>query len=418
MNFDRSFTKRKLVNENSILAHVEPINNAQEEMLTLLESWSRINTSSTNLDGLHKQMTLLQNAFKKLDGVMEEIPLSPIEQVQSNGEIKLVPLGNVLSITKHPSAPIQIFLGGHMDTVFSIASPFQHTSRPENNLLKGPGVADMKGGLVIMLKALQVLEKSPAAGKVGWQVIINPDEEIGSVGSASVIRTAAKNKQIGLLFEPAYQDGSLVSSRKGSFNFTIVARGKAAHAGRSFSEGRNAIVALARLICEINDLNDPAREITVNVGTIEGGHAVNIVPDIAICRINIRTVNLDDFFLIKETVQNIITLLNAQQDVQLTYYQQGERSPKLFDDRHRELFVQLRKTSLLLGTNVDWKPSGGICDGNILFEEGVPSIDTLGAVGGNLHTTDEFIYINSLVERAKIAALFLMQYPSLRDTHD
>lgn len=403
------------MNSSSILSYVDPIEDEQEEMVTLLEAWSRINSSSNNLEGLHKQMKLLQNAFKKLNGVMEEIPLPPVEQVQSNGEIKQVSLGNVLSIAKHPSAPIQIFLGGHMDTVFSVNHPFQHTSRPETNVLKGPGVADMKGGLVIMLKALQVLEKSPFAGQIGWQVIINADEEIGSIGSASIIRKAAKNKQIGLIFEPSYPDGSLVSSRKGSFNFTIVARGKAAHAGRNFVEGRNAIVALARLICEINDLNDPSREITVNVGTIEGGQAVNIVPDIAICRFNIRTVNLDDFFLIKETVQNIIAVLNAQQEVQLSFYQQGERSPKIFDDKHRELFVCLRKASLLLGASIDWKPSGGICDGNILFEEGIPSIDTLGAIGGGLHTSDEFVYIDSLVKRAKLTALFLLQYPSLKD---
>lgn len=402
----------------SILSYVEWIAADQKEMLSQVEAWSNINTSSTHVEGLKKQMKLLKQAFKVLNGKMEEISMAPLEQVQSNGKIKHVPLGKILSITKHPKAPIQVFLGGHMDTVFSPSSPFQACKQIDGNTLQGPGVADMKGGLAIMLKALEALEKSPWGGKIGWQVLINPDEEIGSVNSASFIREAAQHKQLGLLFEPAYPNGTLVSSRKGSANYTIVAQGKAAHVGRDFAAGHNAIVKLARMICEVNDLNDPDSGITVNVGVIKGGEAVNIVPDLASCRINIRAVNLEDFFLIKETLFNILATLNEHSDVTLTLYQQGERSPKIFDEQHRHLFVNLRKTSLILGAGIDWKPSGGVCDGNILFEAGVPSIDTLGAIGGNIHTQEEYILIDSLVQRAQLTALFLMQLESMSDANE
>lgn len=402
----------------SILSYVDWIQEDQKEMLSQLETWSNINTASTNTEGLQKQMKLLKQAFKKLNGKMEEIPLAPLEQVQSNGKIKHAPLGKILSISKHPKAPIQVFLGGHMDTVFSPSNPFQTCKRIDDNTLVGPGVADMKGGLLIMLKALEALEKSPWGGKIGWQVLINPDEEIGSMNSASFIRAAAQHKQLGLLFEPAYPDGSIVSSRKGSANYTVVAQGKAAHVGRDFELGHNAIVKLARLICEVNDLNNPSGGITVNVGVVKGGEAVNIVPDLASCRINIRAVNLEDFFLIKETLLNILTTLNERSDVTLNLYQQGERSPKIFDEAHRNLFVNLRKTSLILGSGIDWKPSGGVCDGNILFEAGVPSIDTLGAIGGKIHTQEEYILINSLVQRAQLTALFLMQLESMSNAHE
>src|SRR3989304_2280040 len=124
------------------------------------------------------------------------------------------PLGNALSIRKRSTAPLRIFLGAHMDTVYPADHPFQKAVRVDQNTLRGPGVADSKGGLVVMLKALEALERSPYAQSVGWEVLINPDEELGSPGSAPLLAQAAKNTHLGLVFEPPLPDGALVGARK------------------------------------------------------------------------------------------------------------------------------------------------------------------------------------------------------------
>ena len=149
------------------------------------------------------------------------------------------PLGEIIHIVKHPDAPKKIMLCIHMDTVYSQDDEFQTCQMTDGGQLNGPGVADAKGGLIVMLYALKTLEQSPLAGKIGWEVIINPDEEIGSPGSESFIRSRAPFCDFGLLFEPALPGGHMVSDRKGTGNFTFIVRGKSAHSGRDFAAGRN-----------------------------------------------------------------------------------------------------------------------------------------------------------------------------------
>ena len=167
----------------------------------------------------------------------------------------------------------------------------------DDGTLNGPGVADAKGGIVVMLHALQALEASPLAEHIGWEVLLNPDEEIGSPGSRPLIDSIAPRCDFGLLFEPALGDNQLVSWRKGSGNFSLLVRGRSAHAGRAFAEGRNALVAAAKVVQAISDLNtDP--EVTFNVARIDGGSPMNVVPDLAIVRANVRVRTADELSLI------------------------------------------------------------------------------------------------------------------------
>ena len=228
--------------------HLEWIGTQQQEMVALLESWASINSGTDNLDGLAKDLAALEQEFYHLGGTMQAIPLPPRIRIDAKGQAVEEPTGNALFISKHPKAPIRILLGGHMDTVYPATSAFQEVSHLDMNTMRGPGVADMKGGLVVLLKALDALEQSPFAGKLGWEVLITPDEEVGSQGSKALWIEGAQRHQLALLFEPAFSDGSLVSARKGSANFTVVAKGKAAHAGRDFHSGRNAISAIVRFI--------------------------------------------------------------------------------------------------------------------------------------------------------------------------
>ena len=129
-----------------------------------------------------------------------------------------------------PQAPVQVLFSGHYDTVYGANDPFQQCEQLSAEKLRGPAVIDMKGGLVVMLAALQAFEQPPHAAKVGYEVLINPDEEIGSLGAAPLFVEAANRYQLGLVFEPARPNGDLVQSRKGTGNFTITSRGRAAHA--------------------------------------------------------------------------------------------------------------------------------------------------------------------------------------------
>jgi glutamate carboxypeptidase len=238
--------------------------------------------------------------------------------------------------------------------------------------------------------------------------LINSDEEIGSIGSEPLFRESAKRNHLGLIFEPSFADSAIVSSRKGSTNFSIVARGKAAHAGRDFDKGRNAILALARYIVAATELNDPIRGISINPGYISGGGPVNIVTDLALCRFNARAVESNDFASIKIKLEKLINKISGD-GIELSFHMESDRAPKVFDEKCRHLFDMIDQCAQEEGYSLILRPSGGVCDGNILAEEGMAVIDTLGAIGGNIHTMEEYILIESLVQRSRLVGLFLIK---------
>lgn len=393
----------------SYLPLLQQLEFQQTEMLDLLESWVNINSGSENLEGLAAMINALSSAFAVLDGNLRKVDLPGYQKIDSKGNINEAKVGQALVISKHPDAPIHIFLGGHMDTVYPLAHSFQKAKKIDQDLFQGPGAADMKGGLVILLKALEILEKSPLAGKIGWEVLINPDEEIGSPASESLFTEAAKRNRIGLLFEPTYPDGSIVNERKGSLNFTIIAKGKPAHAGRDFFKGRNAIIALSRFMTAAAALTNQYLGITVNVGFVEGGGPVNIVPDLAVCKLNIRVMRPQDVQLIKDSIQQIVNGCCEPDGATLTLHPQVSRPPKPFDEKNKVLFGLVKEHAASMGIQLNWQPSGGVCDGNLLAAAGLPTVDTLGVVGGNIHTSEEYMLINSLTERSKLAASFLLK---------
>lgn len=391
------------------LPYLNPISSQQAEMTALLESWANINSSTDNLDGLALMFAAIERAFDPFGDVMEAIPIPPSVRIDSNGIPVETPLGQVFYMQKYPKAPIRILLGGHMDTVYPLSNPFQKAELLDKNTMRGPGVSDMKGGLIVMLKALEALENSPFAGKLGWDVLITPDEEIGSPGSEALWKAAAKNHVLGLLFEPSFPDGSLVSSRKGSANFSVVAKGRAAHAGRDFHSGRSAISAIARFIVAAERLTDKEKGITVNVGHIEGGGPVNIVPELAICRLNIRMIDPVHMHYLQQQLQQIVAAENKIEGISLALYEQTARLPKPFDPSHQALFQELRNCAQAIGYDLQQRPSGGVTDGNILSHEGLTNIDNLGVIGGDIHTSNEYVLLHSLTERATLTAYFLMK---------
>lgn len=376
-------------------------------MIELLESWANINSGSDNLPGLERMLNALTDSFAPLGGQIQALGLPPRSKVISKGERLLIPSGRAFRMTKRPEASLQVLLAGHMDTVFSATSPFQTTTRVSPSILRGPGVTDMKGGLVVMLMALKAFESSPFADQLGWEVLIVPDEEVGSAGSHDLLVQAAQRNDLGLLFEPSLPDGALVSERKGSASFTVVAKGRSAHAGRDFASGRNAISSLSRFIAEAETLNDLERGLTLNIGYIEGGGPGNIVPDSALCRLNVRMRAMADLTAVQADLRRIISERSESDGVVLQLHEHASHPPKAFDAATRALFDAVNACSEELGERLTTRASGGVCDGNTLAAHGLPTLDTLGVVGDHIHTDQEYVLLDSLHTRAALVTQFL-----------
>ncbi len=333
-------------------------------MIDLVVRWARINSSSTNPEGLARMMEAVSEPFAALADRVEEVELAG----GVNGRLFRKGTGGVLLV-------------GHIDTVYPYDSDFQEVEWVDDNLLRGPGVADMKGGLVVMLKALQATKRE------NWTVYLSPDEEIGSPHSRSMLEKLAPEFEFGLVFEPTLPDGAMASARKGSANFTVTMRGKAAHAGRHFFEGKSAIVPLAQFAIDVVNLS--REEVTFNVGKFAGGTAINTVPDFAVCTVNIRAPDAASLDKACADVLQAAKKVGAEADGGVT------RPPKPLDAAMRQLMKKV--------DGAQWRETGGVCDGNILAAAGLPTLDSMGVRGQGIHSPEETLDVNSLVEKVKLA---------------
>ncbi|MDP1604704.1 MAG: hydrolase [Legionella sp.] len=377
-------------------------------MVEQLHQFCDINSGTDNLKGLERMHQTLALAFKPIADKLETRPLSPVTTVNMTGELTTQSCGDALLIRKRPDLKRRILLAGHMDTVYSAVNPFQTLTYVNENHVNGPGVADMKGGLIVMLHALAAFEESPIAKTLGWDVLINADEEIGSPASSILIDEMAPRYQAALVYEPAMNiEGTFARNRKGSGKLTLVATGKASHAGRAFYDGRNAICYLAEAIISIHALNGRREGVTINVGKIAGGEALNVVPDKAVAKLDIRISQADDEFWVMEQLYTLFQNLKRD-DYSLTVHGGFGRPVKHADAGTIRLFNRIKHIGEQMNLTINWQDSGGCCDGNNLAHHGLPVIDTLGVRGGYIHSRDEFVLLDSLVERSTLSTLLLL----------
>jgi glutamate carboxypeptidase len=299
-----------------------------------------------------------------------------------------------------------VLLTGHYDTVFPADTPFRETRPRPDGALNGPGIADMKGGVSVLLAALEAFEGHPEATRLGYRVLLSPDEETGSLGSAALLTELAGEAHLGFTYEPALADGELVSARKGSGNFHVVVRGRTAHAGRDFDRGRNAVVRAAAVACALADLSGAWPDVTVNVARIEGGAPLNAVPDLAILRLNVRYPDPAIGAKLLTAMRDLVGQM-AGEGVSAELYGGFHRPAKPFNLAQDALFAAVRAAGALIGQEIRWAPSGGVCEGNNLFAAGLPGVDTLGVRGGDIHSDAEFAWPESFLERARLSALLL-----------
>ncbi len=380
---------------------------ADAPMLAQVEAWAAVNSGTGNLGGLRCVAGMLADGFAALPGDVRLVAPDPAETVTPAGVIETITRGHHLHLRIRPDAPVQLLLTGHMDTVFGVDHPFQALSWREEGILNGPGTADMKGGIAVMLAALSAVEASPLRDRIGYDVLINSDEETGSHASARLISELARSKAAALTYEPALPDGTLAGARPGSGNFSITLHGTAAHAGRNPEDGRNALIAAADLALRLNAAK--ATGLKINPARIDGGGPNNIVPDLAILRVNLRPETPDDMARAEALLRATVAAIEKEHGVHAHLHGGFNRPPKPLDPAAERLFALVRDCGVALGIPLGWKATGGVCDGNNIAACGVPVVDTMGPRGGAIHSADEFLITGSLAERARLSALTLLR---------
>jgi glutamate carboxypeptidase len=377
-------------------------------MVDQVLAWAAINSGSRNLDGLAEMARIYADAFAVLPGELALLDAEPVEGMAGDGRLEPLEHGRNLHLRVRPEAAVQLLFTGHMDTVYAADHPFQTVAWREAGVLNGPGVADMKGGIAVLLAALEAVEASPAARSFGYEVVINSDEEVGSPGSAALMARAAQGKQAALTYEPAaLPDGTLAGARPGSGNFSISIRGRSAHAGRNPEDGRNAVVAAADLALRLANARGP--RLSVNPAKIEGGGPNNVVPDHAILRVNMRPVTAEDQARGQAALDAAVAMVTAEHGVAIEVHGGFARPPKPLDAGAESLFRLVARCGADLGQSIGWQPSGGVCDGNNIAACGVPVVDTMGVRGGAIHSTEEYLIVDSLAERARLSALTILR---------
>ena len=300
--------------------------------------------------------------------------------------------------------PVQLILG-HYDTVWPLGTVGKRPFRVDGNVLEGPGVFDMKGGLaqlVVALGTLRDLDLQPALTPV---IFVNADEEIGSRTSTQHIRRLARHARRALVLEPAFgRRGRIKTARKGIGRFTVTVYGKAAHAGLDPEAGASAILELAHVIQALFAMNDPERGITVNVGTVHGGVQPNVIAPHGGAVIDVRVPTIADGTRIERSIRAIRPQVPG---VRLRIEGAIGRPSMEPTPRNVALWKQAKQLGTLLGLELEAAKVGGGSDGNTTSQY-TATLDGLGPVGRGAHAEHECLYVDRTLERAALLAMLLM----------
>ena len=369
------------------------IQGEHDRLLERVIDWANVNSGSGNEAGLNRLAEQIQREFQDLD---------PDDSTLRFLSEDAIPRGPLIRLTKRPNAKKRVLFFGHLDTVYSLEHPLQRTQLLPDGRLNGPGVCDMKGGLAILLCGLAAFENSAHEKRFGWTILINSDEELGSPLSTPFFEDAARRHEVAFGFEPALRDGSIASSRRGTGNFTLRFHGQAAHSGRNPYDGINAFIPLAHFILKCQELNGRRDSIFINPAIVAGGTAPNVVPDFASCQVNVRTTSSNDETWILEELHRFVAEIPKDGGYRAEISGGFTAPPKMLNPQIESLIELVRKAGQKIGVAINTRPTGGTCDGNRLAGFGLPNLDNLGARGDYIHSPAEFIYPESLVERARL----------------
>lgn len=315
-------------------------------------------------------------------------------------------LARFCSDLQHSTLNLQpILILCHMDTVFPLGTLSKMSYREADGKIFGPGVLDMKAGIVISLAAIEEAQKNGLNRPV--TLLCTSDEEIGSHTSREYIERLAKESALVLVLESALLDGSLKTWRKGVGEFFVKTKGRAAHAGGAHQDGRNAIEEMAHQVIAIQNLTDYSKQTTLNVGTIQGGTVSNVVPEEANIHVDVRVMQSGEWERIEAEMSKLKPILDGT-SIEVT----GElnRPPMPFDDTMKTTFEKAKDIASTIGIELKAGGTGGGSDANFVSPLGIPVLDGLGAIGEGYHSEREFIFADSLDQRVKLLSAILRNW--------
>lgn len=384
------------------------LDSQEEAMLSLLEELTNINTGSLNKAGIDTVANLLARELRQLGFTINTLPGEVIAMPSCPGSEYVVDLADHVLASK-PGTGTRLLLMGHLDTVFPLDSPFQNFTRDGDNMY-GPGVADMKGGLVIMLYALKALAEAGELDTKAISILLNSDEEMGSLSSRKYVEEQAALHDYGLVYESS-GNNTLTRQRKGLGQARFVVHGVASHAGGAHERGRSAIKELAYKIVEIEKLTDYESGVTVNVGVVSGGEARNTIAPCAEALVDLRypepQQGLDAVAEFESIFANVYSYPVDSGELTTESWVNLHRPPKIPTDESDYLLNKTIAIGRLLGQDLGVTDSGGGTDGSLSQAVGLPTLDSLGSDGTGAHSDREQGRVSSLVERAKLSAILI-----------
>lgn len=380
----------------------------EDNMIAMLKRLTNVNSGSLNKEGVDEIGRLLSIELESLGFNLTTLPGAVIEMPSCPGSNYAIDVTDHILANK-PGNGKKLLLMGHMDTVFPPNSPFQEFSR-SGDVMYGPGVADMQGGLVVMLYALKALQAAGELDDMALSVFLNSDEEIGSLTSRKYLEEQAPLHDYGLVYESSGSN-NMVRKRKGLGQARFVVNGKASHAGGAHQQGRSAIKELAYKIVEIEQMTDYESGVTVNVGVVSGGEARNTIAPCAEALIDLRypepQQGIDAVDQFEAIFNSVLSYPGDSGEISTNSWTNLHRPPKIPTAESDYLLEKTIAIARLLGQELGVSDSGGGTDGSLTQAAGLPTLDSLGVSGTGAHSNREQARVSSLVERAKLSAVLI-----------
>ena len=298
--------------------------------------------------------------------------------------------------------PFDIMFLGHMDTVFPKGEAGKRPFALNGDRAFGPGVCDMKGGLLVALHVIEALHHADVLDRLSIAVCFNGDEEVGSGSSRQWIEAHARNSRRVFVFEPCRPGHRFVLNRKGGGGYEITARGTAAHAGVEPEKGANAAVEIAHQILAVQRYNDEAPDgVSAHVTVLRGGEKSNIIPDTARVKVDVRVARKDQVPRVESFFQSLPDRTHVS-GVTLSVIGGVGRPPMEADEKTLQLWRMFEEQAENIGMTIDSVTTGGCSDGNFSSALGIPTIDGMGPIGANAHREDEYVVLGSIVPQVRI----------------
>ncbi|WP_279143746.1 M20 family metallopeptidase [Photobacterium phosphoreum] len=366
------------------------LNNYLEELRPLIN----IDCGTLTVDGIDVVATLMAQKYLDLGWNVKRVDCGIA--------------GTGLEVRNKPQADhIDVMLIGHMDTVFPVGTAAARPMTHDDERAYGPGVSDMKSGLLSVVYALRDLDPT-ALDALSICVCMNPDEEIGSLHSETWLKSVAINAKHVLVAEAARADGSLVKARKGMARYRLSFHGKAAHAGNEPQNGRSAITEMAHWILAINAMTDFESGTTLNAGVVSGGAGANIVPDFAEVVVDVRFWDNDEYAAVDAQIRTL-TETPFIDGVTITVEREAHKPSMVPSPQTEVLMAQVEAVGKELGIDITWQAVGGGSDANLTAVLGIPTLDGLGPIGAGFHSEDEWLDLASIEPRIRLLQQVLVK---------